>query len=351
MPKTPFRGVLAGCGFFARNHMHGWAGTDNADIVAVCDIDRERAYQFAAAFGVPKAYTDAEEMFRQERPDFADIVTTVETHRPLVELATGFGAATICQKPFALTYADGAAMVSAAEKAGVPLLVHENFRWQKPFRMMRASLDAGEIGTPQFLRLSFRHGFDVYANQPYLKQVDDLALMDVGLHLFDLARFLVGDATSLHCRTQRLNPVVRGEDAFLASLRHANGVVSAIDCSFFSKIEPEPFPETLAWLEGDRGSLEVTAGYQLRLHAGGRCETRDAEPDIPPWGARPWHGVQDSVAAFEAHVVDVLSGRADGQPTGKHNLGTLAMTIAAYRSADRGEVIDLAGFIREGAVR
>ena len=101
-------------------------------------------------------------------------------------------------------------MVAACTKAGIPFLVHENFRWQSPFRALRAALDAGQIGTPQFLRLSFRHGFDIYANQPYLAQVRDLALTDVGLHLFDLARFLLGDVTSVGCQTQRLNPHVTG---------------------------------------------------------------------------------------------------------------------------------------------
>ena len=100
----PFRGVLIGCGFFAENHMHGWAEADGAEIVAVCDIDRAKAERFSRMFGVAGVYTDAGAMLAEVRPEFADVATTVEHHRPLVELCLKHGAATVCQKPFAETY-------------------------------------------------------------------------------------------------------------------------------------------------------------------------------------------------------------------------------------------------------
>ena len=349
--KTSFRGALIGCGFFARNHMHGWADASGADIVALCDLDRAKAEEFARTFDVPAVYTDAAVMLAEVTPDFVDIATTVASHRPLVELALGSGALTICQKPFAESYADGLAMVEAADRAGRPLIVHENFRWERAFRLIRAEIDAGSIGRPFFARLSFRHAYDVYANQPYLAEVEDFGLMDVGLHLFDVARFLMGDVAKVACMTQRLNPIVRGEDAFTALLRHHDGGVSSIECSFFSRTTPDPFPETLARIEGPEGTIEISPGGLIRVHRDGRVREIDGDPPVPAWGERPWHMVQDSVAAFEAHVVDVLAGRAEPQPSGRHNLQTLAITLAAYRSAARNEVVDLADFIAGGCVR
>jgi D-apiose dehydrogenase len=347
-----YRGALIGCGFFARNHMHGWAAAEGAEIVAVCDLDRARAEAFARDFGVPGAYTDAEAMLREVRPDFVDVATTVETHRPLVELALAHGAATICQKPFAETYADGRAMVEAAERAGRPLVVHENFRWQKAFRVLRDELDRGSVGAPRFARISFRHGYpDLYANQPYLAEVEDFAIMDVGLHLFDVARFLLGDVERVSCETQRLNPKVRGEDSFTALLRHAGGAVASVECSFDSTISPDPFPQTLVWLEGERGTLELGFDYRVRVHGPDGLRAIDGEPAVPAWGARPWHAVQDSVEAFEAHVVDVLAGRAEPQPSGRHNLDTLALALAAYRAAARHGTVDLAAFVAGGCRR
>lgn len=347
-----YRGALIGCGFFARNHMHGWADAEGAEIVAVCDLDRAKSEAFARDFQVPGIFTDAEAMLREVRPDFVDVATTVESHRPLVELALSHGALTVCQKPFAETYADGFAMVEAAEHARRPLIVHENFRWQKAFRLLRAELDSGTVGRPHFARIAFRHGYpDLYRNQPYLAEVEDFAIMDVGLHVFDVARFLLGDVERLSCETQRLNPKVRGEDAFTALLRHEGGAVASVECSFHSIVEPDPFPQTLVWLEGDRGTLELGFDYRLRVHGQGGLREIDGEPAVPEWGARPWHAVQDSVAAFEAHVVDVLAGRAEPQPSGRHNLDTLVLALAAYRAAARHETVDLAAFVADGCRR
>jgi predicted dehydrogenase len=342
-----YRGALIGCGFFARNHMHAWADTAGATIVAVCDTDPAKADDFARTFGATP-YTDVATMLAAERPDFVDIATTVASHRPLVELALGHGALTICQKPFAESYADGAAMVSAAERAGRPLLVHENFRWQKAFRLLRTEIDAGTIGAPTFARLSFRHAFDIYANQPYLAQVPDLALTDIGLHLFDLARFLMGDVATAACLAQRLNPRVAGEDAFTALLGHASGAVASVEASFFAHTTPDPFPQTLARIEGPAGTLELTEGLHIRAHTRDGVRDIDADPPVPAWGERPWHVIQNSVAAFEAHVVEVLAGRAEPQPSGANNLETLAVTLACIRAGRRRETVALAPFIAGG---
>jgi predicted dehydrogenase len=338
MARTGGGGVrvaLIGCGFFARNHMHAWADLPGARVVAVCDTDPGKAKAFADDFGAAP-FTDAATMLAAVRPDVADIATTVPSHRSLVELAARHAGAVICQKPFAATLEDGRAMVAACAAAGVALFVHENFRWQKPWREVAARLRAGAIGTPHFLRLSFRHGYDIYANQPYLAREPDLALTDVGLHLFDMARALMGEVVRVSCETQRLNPAVTGQDAFQAVLRHASGAVTSVECSFHSRLSPDPFPQTLGRVEGDRGSLDVLPGHRLRQHGAGGATDSDAEPDVPAWGAKPWHLIQESVLAFQAHVLDALAGRTVAQPSGADNLATLAVTHAAIRAAATG---------------
>ncbi len=338
------RGLLIGCGFFARNHMHGWAAAEGAEIAAVCDLDENKAKAMARDFGVAQAFTDAETALREIQPDFVDVATTVASHRMLVEMAFAHGAAVICQKPFAGSLADAQAMVDAGARAGKPLFVHENFRWQVPLIALRDKLSEGVVGDPAFARVSFRHRYDVYAGQPYLAEVEQFALMDVGLHLFDVVRFLFGDSADLHCRTQSRKPGIAGEDTFLATLRQKSGAVVSVDCSFYTLEIPDPFPQTLIRVEGADGTLDLTAGYQLNLHRAGGVDRWDVEPAVPGWGEKPWHAVQDSVAAFERHVVRVLDGKEDPQPSGAHNLGTLAMALAAYRSAETGETVTLDDF-------
>ena len=336
-----FRGVLIGCGFFARNYMAAWAEIPGVEIVAVCDRDAGKAEAYARDFGIPRWGVEAEALLAEMAPDFVDIATTVESHRTLVELAARQARLVICQKPFAETMADAEAMVAACRATGAMLAVHENFRWQRPIREVKALLEEGAIGVPRWLRLSFRHGYDIYANQPYLAEVRDLALTDIGLHLFDMVRHLMGDVARLSCEVQRRNPRVAGFDAFQALLRHGSGAVSSVECSFHSHLVPDPFPQSLLVVEGDAGTIEVLDGFRLRLSRGGTVEERGVEPDCPQWGARPWHLIQESVLEFRRQAVAALAGRGTVEPSGAHNLGTLAMVLAAIRAADEGVVVTL----------
>lgn len=337
----PLRAGLIGCGFFAANHANAWRDLAGVELAAVCDIDIERARQFASRFDVPLVFDDADAMMRAAELDFVDIATTSESHKALVELAAGHRLPAICQKPFADTLEDALAMVEAMEAAGVPLMVHENFRWQRPFREMAKLVDEGIAGRLNFARFSFRHGYDNYVNQPYLAKVERFTIMDVGLHLFDLARRFMGEADHLFCRTQHLNPIVRGEDGFHASLRHRSGAVSIVDCSFWTRLHPEPFPQTFAVIEGDEATLELTRDCVLRIHRKGSVETRILEPAVPAWGAAPWHIAQESVVATQAHWLACLGNGATPQPSGRDNLATLALALAAYESAERNEAITL----------
>ncbi len=336
------RGALIGCGFFARNHMHAWAQIADVEIVAVCDIDPSRAEQLAQDFGVPSAHTDAAKMLNEVPLDFVDIATMASSHRHLVELAAAKGMVVICQKPLAETMVAAASMVAACAAAGVPLIVHENFRWQRPFVAMHEQITLGRIGVPHFARFSFRHGYDNYRNQPYLAQIERFTILDLGLHLFDLARLFMGEVAHLSCSAQHLNPAVRGEDAFTALLQHTSGATSICDCSFQSVRQPEPFPQTFAEIEGPDGTLTLGQDYSLDLHDAKGREDVPCAPVVPDWGSTPWQSVQDSVFRFQSHVADVLHGRASPQPSGADNLHTLALSLAAYDAVALKQTIDMA---------
>ena len=111
------RGAVIGCGFFAQNHLHAWqdlAAEGLVELVALCDLDEGKAAHAARQFGVPRHYTDARAMLETERPDFVDIVTTMPSHRKLVERAAAHGVPAIVQKPFAPDIEDCRAMVKGS---------------------------------------------------------------------------------------------------------------------------------------------------------------------------------------------------------------------------------------------
>ena len=114
-----------------------------------------------------------------------------------------------------------------------------------------------------------------------------------------------------------------------------------VDCSFYSKINPEPFPQTAAWIEGNAGTLELRTNFELVVHGPGKQEVLDMEPSVPDWGERPWHNVQDSVIRLQTHAAEVMSGKASPHPSGRDNLKTLALALASYDSAQTGQTIDM----------
>ncbi|RJL20419.1 Gfo/Idh/MocA family protein [Paracoccus siganidrum] len=335
------KGALIGCGFFARNQMHGWAGIDGVRITALCDRDEARRAETAARFGVRRHYADAAEMLAAEDLDFVDIATTVAAHRPLVEMAAAAGLHAICQKPFAETMTDARAMVAAFDRTGKVLMVHENFRWQSPVRAAIEEVRAGAVGRPFFGRVSFRSGYDVFSGQPYLATDPRFIIQDLGIHILDIARALFGDVANLSATTRRINPRIRGEDVATILLEHAGGATSVVDCSYATRRQPETFPQTLLEIDGDAGTLRLEAGYRLVIQKNGTEETRDVSPPLLSWAERPWHNIQESVQTIQQHFVDCLRDGVQPETSGHDNLKTLELVEAAYRSAAEGARIDL----------
>src|SRR4029077_9896255 len=99
--------------------MHAWHALPGVEIVALCDRDLNKAGSLGRTFGVSATYDDAAVMLEREQLDFIDIVTTVASHRPLVELGARRGKLIVCQKPFAESLEDADEMVAACHRAHV----------------------------------------------------------------------------------------------------------------------------------------------------------------------------------------------------------------------------------------
>ena len=103
-------------------------------------------------------FGDVVRMLDSVAPAVIDIVTPPATHLPLVKLAAERGIACISQKPLAPSYVAAVELVEVAERAGIELIVHENFRWMPSYREMRRCLDEGLLGTPHTIAVRLRPG-------------------------------------------------------------------------------------------------------------------------------------------------------------------------------------------------
>jgi len=331
-------GVI-GCGFFSSNHLNAWRDLAvDADLVAVCDTDMAKAQAAAQQFGV-RAYDSAEAMLAGERLGLVDIVTQVRSHRPLVELCLNAGVPTIVQKPFGLSLDDCVAMRDLSERLGVPLAVHENFRFQAPMQFAKQILDSGEIGEPSWARVNFRTGFDIYSGQPYLRTEEKFVINDLGVHVLDVARYFLGEARHVSAETQRRRPEIAGEDTATMLVRHQSGAVSVVECTYEARRLPDLFPQVLLELEGVRGSIVVKADYEVVVTADGVARTIMTEPEVRPWMQQPWNVVQDSVVATCAHILGAYRSGIAPSVSAADNVKTIALCAAAYEAADAGAAV------------
>ncbi len=334
------RGALVGCGFFARNHLEGWRDLgDRCAIVAVCDLDPVKAEAAARDFGIPAPYTDIDALLARESLDFVDIATTAPSHRALVEACGRAGVAAVVQKPMAPTWEDARALVAAMARAGRPLMVHENFRFQAPLLRAAAVVASGAIGEPVWGRFSFRTGYDIYAGQPYLAEVERFVLLDLGIHVLDIARVFMGEAETVACRSQSVRPGIRGEDMATVMLGHRGGATSIVEVSYASRQSPDPFPQTLVHIDGTRGSLRLDRDFHLAVTGPAGTTHEVAAPLVRPWMSPQWALIQDSVVATQSHWLDCLDTGAEPQTSGRDNLRTFSLVEAAYLSAASGAVV------------
>ena len=272
-------------------------------------------------------------------PDFLDIITTPETHPALVALAAERQLPAIVQKPMTLALDQAKNMVEAMEAAHLPFMVHENFRFQAPIATLSEIVCSGAIGQLVYAHIAFRTAYNIYKGQPYLATEKRLVLADVGVHVLDVTRFLLGEAERVYCETQSVRPNIAGEDMATVLLRHISGAISVVECSYASALPEENFPQTLIVVEGSSGSVRLGPNYQIAVRSRDGLRQFGASPASPPWGVPPWRVVQDSVRRTQEHWIECIHAGIEPQTSGRDNLKTLALVEAAYCSAASGTTV------------
>jgi predicted dehydrogenase len=368
---TNLRFAVFGTGFWANFQIPAWFEVGGVELVALYNRTPSKAEAMArkckewGAAETPRIYADPEKLLQSEKLDFIDIITEAPAHAPLVHLAAKYKVPVICQKPMATDFETACGMVAACKAAGVPFFVHENFRWQAPIRELKQVLDTGQIGRPFRARIQFVfHRPFVFENQPLLKQLPKLALTDVGSHLFDLARFFFGEAESIYCQTYRSRPDIAGEDVASAALRcmvrpvlampHGPGdapgeppdgdlrhVICNCDMSYSSRTEEEQFPQTLFYIEGTLGTVELAPGFWLRLTTDEGTFARRVPSKRYPWADPDYAVAHSSIVPCNADLLGALCCGRDAETTAEDNLKTVRLVQRAYTSAATNQVVRL----------
>ncbi len=201
MPKK-LRVAVVGAGYFSQFQYQGWRNIDTVVTVALANRDTAKGQAMATRYGVAKVYATVTAMLDAEHPDVLDIITTPATYREYITAAMDRRIPVICQKPFGRSYQEAVELAEIGEKAGVPLIVHENFRWQPWYREAKRLLDAGRLGQVHSLAFRLRpgdgQGAQAYLDrQPYFQHMPRLLVYETGIHWIDTFRFLLGEVSAI----------------------------------------------------------------------------------------------------------------------------------------------------------
>lgn len=327
--------AMIGAGFWSQYQLAAWGEVSGARCVAVCDQSIEKAKHRADQLGVPHAYSDATELFDKHKLDFVDIVSTVESHVPLASMSLQRGVPAICQKPLAESLESARELCSQSRSMQVPLLVHENWRWQAPIRRLKAILDSGHFGPLVRARIDYANSFPVFDNQPALKSLKQFILADMGTHILDVSRYLFGEAEELYCQTRRMRSDIVGEDVATVMMRKQTGLTVTCNMSYASRWELDRFPQTMIAVEGTRGGVSLGADYSLSIfNDGGEHLERVPLPHFA-WANPAYALVHASMVDCHRNLLAGLRGETPAETTCEDNLRTLELVYASYESAAR----------------
>ncbi len=342
------RGAAIGAGYFSQFHYDAWerieSVQENVQLVACCDLDIAKANANAAKHRIPAAFDNVETMLATETGlDFIDIITGPTTHRDILQKIIDRkndhpNLHIICQKPLAPTFEEAVKLVEMVEAAGIPMVVHENFRFQPWYREIKTLLAAGVIGT-KLHTIALRHragdgwGEDAYLNrQAYFRTMPRMLVFETGVHAVDTFRYLVGDISRTCTHMRRLNPVIIGEDTALAMFEFSNGGVGLYDANRYNECDAGKdsrytFGELL--VEFDGGTIRSDLEGKITIHPLGQDETvHNYQPSQVGFAG-------DCVFAAQQHYIDaMLSKDVAFETEARSYLETLAVQEAMYLSAE-----------------
>ncbi len=176
MSEKPLRAVVVGCRMGAA-HAKAMAQSPDYEVVAVCDIDEERAQELADEIATAKPFTSYAEMLRETKPDIVAIATPTAIHAEQTFMAIEAGVKGICcEKPMATNLADARRMVSLCQERGIALIVNHQRRIGKEMVEARKLIEQGAIGEVRLIRANCAGDF-----------------LSDGTHAVDSALWLLGD--------------------------------------------------------------------------------------------------------------------------------------------------------------
>ncbi len=324
-------------------HAHVYRHLPQAELIAVCDLNEERAREVAERYAAPHVYSDYRDLLARDDIAAVSIATPDFAHRDIAVAAAEAGKHILVEKPLATTTEDAEAITRAVDMAGVKLMVAFQNRVNPAFVAGRQALLAGELGELKYIyaRLS---NTKFVPRQMLLWASRSSALWFLASHTLDMACWLLRDRPARVYAVSRSGVLremgIDTQDFHVAIVEFAGGAVVTLENSWIlPETEPNVFNLKMELLGSD-GSLYINTSDHRMVEK----YTGDAHslPDtlgftLDPASARISGFTLETIARFvDAVVVD-----APVLATGAEGALVTRVLCAIEESARRGQPVEL----------
>ena len=187
-----------GCGGIAlQKHFPGMSGEKDVELVAFCDIVKERAEKGAKEFGTAdaKVYTNYKELLADTTIDAVHVLTPNVSHAEITVAALDAGKHVLCEKPMATTSAEAKQMLDARDRSGKLLTIGYQYRHYHENAITKAVIDQGLLGDIYYAEASYirRRGVPTWGVFTDKAKQGGGALIDIATHVLDLALFMMNN--------------------------------------------------------------------------------------------------------------------------------------------------------------
>ncbi len=329
-----------------RGHARGYHSHEQAELVAICDMDEARLRDVQNELDVPRTYTDAEAMFEAEDLDAVSIAVPNKFHAPLTIAALQRGLHVLCEKPMAMTVAEAQEMNAAAAAAQRNLMINFSFRFTEAAYALKQQVEAGVVGDIYFGRSVWhrRRGMPRFGGWFGIKELSGGGpLIDLGVHRLDLALWLMGYPEPVAVTGSTYDRIARPiaeregkqfdvEDLACGLIKFANGATLILEASWALNQQDREHMTTN--LYGDRGGLvhrNVTGGYDFTAEIF-TDEGGDQFSKTLNWRS-------DTTPSSYHEFVDSLLEQRPPMATGEQGLKVMKILEGIYRSAASGHEV------------
>lgn len=224
---------LIGCGRVAELHMCAYKHIPEANVVAVSDINIEKAKAFAQKYRVNKAFKDYTELLEMKNLELVSICTPTSTHSEITCEAAKLGKNILLEKPMARSTAECDKIIHEASKHGVKLSISHNQLFLPPVMQAKAIIDSGEFDLSYF-RVSVRESAELIGAPSWTITPEQGGILwETGCHSAYLQLHFLKDITEISAIGEKIKHPVY--DEFIALLRAPNQAIGVIEVSWLAK--------------------------------------------------------------------------------------------------------------------